>query len=87
MIERVNRKVRVAKRISGIRYAIRDVVVSVRELEKRGRRILYLNIGDPLKYDFDTPSHIKEALNKAVAEGKNWYSAVSYTHLTLPTKA
>ena len=75
MVERVNRKGRVAKRVSEIQYAIRDLVAPVRELEKKGRRILYLNIGDPLKYDFDTPDHIKEALNKAVAEGKNWYSA------------
>ena len=68
-------QVKVARRAAGIQYAIRDVVVPARELEKKGRRILYLNIGDPLKYDFDTPAHIKEALNKAVAEGKNWYSA------------
>ena len=68
-------QVRVAGRVAGIQYAIRAVVVPARELEKKGRRILYLNIGDPLKYDFDTPSHIKEALNRAVAEGKNWYSA------------
>lgn len=68
-------QVKVARRAAGIQYAIRDVVVPARELEKKGRRILYLNIGDPLKYDFDTPDHIKEALNKAVAEGKNWYSA------------
>ena len=68
-------QVKVARRAAEIQYAIRDVVVPARELEKKGRRILYLNIGDPLKYDFDTPDHIKEALNKAVAEGKNWYSA------------
>ena len=68
-------QVKVARRAAEIQYAIRDVVVPARELEKKGRRILYLNIGDPLKYDFDTPGHIKEALNKAVAEGKNWYSA------------
>ena len=68
-------QVKVARRAAEIQYAIRDVVVPARELEKKGRRILYLNIGDPLKYDFDTPDHIKEALNKAVAGGKNWYSA------------
>ncbi|RLI13784.1 alanine aminotransferase, partial [Candidatus Bathyarchaeota archaeon] len=56
-----------------VEYAIRDVVLPARELERKGRKILYLNIGDPLKFDFDTPEHIKEALYKAAREGKNWY--------------
>ena len=68
-------QIKVAERAAGIEYAIRDVVVPAKELERKGRRILYLNIGDPLKYDFDTPDHIKQALNRAVAEGKNWYSS------------
>ncbi len=67
-------RVKVARRAAGIEYAIRDVVVPARELERKGRRIVYLNIGDPLKYDFDTPDHIKQALSRAVGEGKNWYS-------------
>ena len=56
-----------------IEYAIRDVVVHARELEEARRKVVYLNIGDPLKFDFDTPEHIKEALYRAVGEGRNWY--------------
>jgi len=65
---------RVAERVRSAEYAIRDVVVFTKEIEKQGREIIYLNIGDPVKYDFDTPEHIKEALIKAVREGSNWYS-------------
>ena len=63
----------IASRAAAIEYAIRDVVVHARELERAGRKVIYLNIGDPLKFDFDTPEHIKEALYRAVREGRNWY--------------
>jgi len=61
------------KRVRTIEYAIRDVVAFAKQLEKKGKKIFYLNIGDPVKFDFDTPAHIKEALMKAVQEGSNWY--------------
>jgi aspartate/methionine/tyrosine aminotransferase len=62
------------QRASTIQYAIRDVVLAARELEKHGRKVHYLNIGDPLKFDFRTPLHIREALKRAVDEGDNWYA-------------
>ncbi|MCD6127777.1 MAG: aminotransferase class I/II-fold pyridoxal phosphate-dependent enzyme [Methanomicrobia archaeon] len=51
-----------AKRAMEIEYAIRDVVLPARELEKKGVEILKLNIGDPDKFDFDTPEHMKKAV-------------------------
>ncbi len=65
---------RATERVRTIEYAIRDVIVSAKRLEKKGKKIIYLNIGDPVKFDFDTPSHIKQALTKAVEEGANWYA-------------
>ena len=62
------------KRVKSIEYAIRDVVVYAKKLEKTGKKIIYLNIGDPCKYDFDTPQHIKEAYCEAIKKGYNWYS-------------
>ena len=50
-----------SKRVS---YAIRDIVVEATKLEKQGKKILYLNIGDPLKYDFRTPKHLWDAVFK-----------------------
>jgi tyrosine/nicotianamine family aminotransferase len=57
-----------------VEYAIRDVIVKAEELRRSGKKILYLNIGDPVKYGFDTPPHIKHALQKAIESGLNYYS-------------
>jgi len=61
-------------RTRSVEYAIRDVMSFAKKLEKEGKKIVYLNIGDPVRFDFDTPSHIKRALMKAVEEGANWYA-------------
>ncbi|TFG05415.1 MAG: aminotransferase class I/II-fold pyridoxal phosphate-dependent enzyme [Promethearchaeota archaeon] len=60
-------------RVKSIEYAIRDVVGVAQQLEKQGKKITYLSIGDPPKYDFDTPQHIKDALLEAVKGGQNLY--------------
>jgi aspartate/methionine/tyrosine aminotransferase len=62
------------ERTRTIEYAIRDVIAFAKKIEKQGKKIIYLNIGDPCKYDFDTPEYIKKALVKAVEEGNNWYA-------------
>jgi alanine-synthesizing transaminase len=61
-----------SNRTKKITYAIRDVVVEAKKLEKLGKKIIYLNIGDPLKYDFETPKHMIEAIEK------NWHKSSSY---------
>ncbi len=57
-----------------LEYAIRDVIGYARELEQNGKGVIYLNIGDPLLFDFDTPEHVKKALIQAVKGGSNCYS-------------
>ncbi|HEX8434190.1 aminotransferase class I/II-fold pyridoxal phosphate-dependent enzyme [Archangium sp.] len=66
--------VRPAKHIENVRYAIRNVVTEACRLEAQGRRILYLNIGDPLKFDFQTPPHLIEAVHRAMRDGHNGYT-------------
>jgi len=63
-----------SNRTKNVEYAIREVVVPARKLEKKGIKVLHLNIGDPNKYDFDTPKHMKDALYAATNEGHNGYS-------------
>ena len=41
-----------ATRMANVRYAIRDLAVLADEVARQGHKILYLNIGDPCKYDF-----------------------------------
>ncbi len=60
-----------------IEYAIRDVVLPAAELERKGHSIMKLNIGDPNKYDFDTPDFIKDAVREAMDMGLNGYSPSS----------
>lgn len=58
-----------------IKYAIRDVVQTAKKVEKQGKKLYYFNIGDPNKYDFDTPQFLKNALVEAIMDDKaNYYS-------------
>jgi alanine-synthesizing transaminase len=66
--------VKVTKRASEIEYAIRDVIVHTKELIKNGKKIYYLNIGDPAAFDFKTPQSLKDALCGAIAKEDNYYS-------------
>jgi len=63
-----------SRKVSEMEYAIREFMTLARMFEYRGEKVIYLNVGDPLKYDFDTPEYIKRALCRAVREGYNYYS-------------
>src|SRR3989337_1786601 len=47
-----------------------DVLARARALERAGRQIIHLEIGEP---DFDTPAHIKEAAKQALDAGATHY--------------
>ena len=66
---------KISQRVSGVEYAIRDIALEARKLQKEGRQITFLNIGDPLQYGFQPPENVKEALLKAVREGQNYYAS------------
>jgi alanine-synthesizing transaminase len=65
---------KVSDRTNGVEYAIRDIILHARKYESSGRQVIYLNIGDPVKYDFKTPDHIKSAFINAVKDNKNYYA-------------
>lgn len=65
---------RITERVRTIEYAIRDVTVYANQVAKTGKKLYYLNIGDPVAFDFDTPRHIKQALMEAVRRGENAYA-------------
>ncbi len=67
-----------AKKIAGVQYAIRNIVQKAKELEEKGQQILYLNIGDPLQYDFTTPPAMIEAAYQSMIQGKSNAYAPSY---------
>ena len=47
-----------------------EVLVRARELERQGKRVIHLEIGEP---DFPTPKHIIEAAKQALDEGYTHY--------------
>jgi alanine-synthesizing transaminase len=65
---------KVSDRTNGVEYAIRDIILHARTYESAGGQVIYLNIGDPVKYDFKTPEHIKSALINAVKNNENYYA-------------
>jgi alanine-synthesizing transaminase len=66
--------IRAAQRLEGVRYAIRDLAVMADDLTRQGKRVLRLNIGDPLRWDFETPVQLIEAAAKAMRDGRNGYA-------------
>lgn len=68
------REITPCTRLENVRYAIRDLACVADEVAKQGHKILPLNIGDPLNFDFQTPPHMIEAVYKAMRDGKNGYA-------------
>ena len=64
----------VAKSIRSFDYAIRNIVSEAHRLEATGRRVRYLNIGDPVAFGFQTPPHLLAAVERALRDGENGYA-------------
>ena len=73
MLPRLASRIAPSTRVANVSYAIRDLGVAAAEIARQGHRILYLNIGDPCKYDFFTPPHLIEAVERAMRAGFNGY--------------
>ncbi|PMP68727.1 MAG: aminotransferase, partial [Thermodesulfobacterium geofontis] len=70
-------KIKPAFRTLQVEYAIRDIVEASQEAKKRGKDLIYLNIGDPVKCGFKTPDSVISAVCKALQENYNFYSESS----------
>src|ERR1700689_4830861 len=68
------REITAARCLENVRYAIRDLACVADEVIQQGHKVLPLNVGDPLDFDFQTPPHIIEAVYKAMRDGKNGYA-------------
>lgn len=68
-------QVRVSARIKNFTYAIRNIVAEARKVEAAGRKVRYLNIGDPIPFGFKTPPHLIDAVSQAMRDGHNGYTA------------
>jgi alanine-synthesizing transaminase len=66
--------VRTSRRIENVTYAVRDVVLWARQAQAAGKDLIYLNIGDPILFDFKTPPHVVEAVAKALKDNRTAYA-------------
>jgi aspartate/methionine/tyrosine aminotransferase len=65
---------KISKKVVDVEYAIRDIVSSAREIEQQGKKVDYLNIGDPVQFGFQPPDNVKQALIDSVKNGNNFYT-------------
>ncbi|HSY63180.1 MAG TPA: aminotransferase class I/II-fold pyridoxal phosphate-dependent enzyme [Terriglobales bacterium] len=72
-----SREIAAASRLDNVRYAIRDLACIADEVIKQGHTVLPLNVGDPISFDFRTPTHLIDAVHKAMRDGKNGYAPSS----------
>ena len=63
-----------SERAANFHYAIRNVVHAAEALERQGRKIIYLNIGDPQAFGFRPPEDVIEAVERATRDSFTGYS-------------
>ena len=61
-------------RSKNLKSPIRDIVEIAKRLKTKGMKIYNFNIGDPNKFDFDTPDYLKEEMIKVVEDKSGFYS-------------
>ena len=66
---------KVSKKVIGVEYAIRDIVLAARKVEQKGMQVDYLNIGDPVQFGFQPPDNVKQAFIDAISRGDNFYAS------------
>ena len=61
-------------RSAQFQYAIRNIVTSAEALERAGRHIIYLNIGDPQVFGFRPPALIVDVVQRALKDNFTGYA-------------
>jgi aspartate/methionine/tyrosine aminotransferase len=69
-----------SRRTSNFQYAIRNVVDAAESLRRRGREVIYLNIGDPQAFGFRPPDHLVEVVQNALAHRFTGYAHSAGLH-------
>lgn len=63
----------VASRVHNFTYAIRNIVAEAKAVERKGMKVDYLNIGDPIPFGFKTPQALVDVVARAMVDGANNY--------------
>ena len=70
----MRRMIHSSERATNFHYAIRNVVNAAEVLERQGRQIIHLNIGDPQAFGFKPPPEVVEAIVRAARDQFTGYS-------------
>jgi len=70
----MRRMIHSSERATNFHYAIRNVVNAAEVLERQGRQIIHLNIGDPQAFGFKPPPEVIEAIVRAARDQFTGYS-------------
>jgi alanine-synthesizing transaminase len=62
-----------ASRMSAVSYSIRRVVAEAKKAEAAGRKIHWLNTGDPVHAGFQPPAHMVDAVRESLRNGEHGY--------------
>lgn len=63
-----------SKRAIEFHYAIRNIAGAAEKLERAGRSVTYLNIGDPQAFGFRPPEHVIDAVARALRDRFTGYA-------------
>jgi len=63
-----------ARRTENIKYAVRDIILVADQAKAAGKKLLYLNIGDPVPFGFQTPNFVTDAIIAAIKAGNTGYA-------------
>lgn len=63
-----------SKRTAEFHYAIRDIVAAAEALERKGREVIHLNIGDPQAFGFRPPLSVIEPVERALRDQFTGYA-------------
>lgn len=66
--------IEVSRKSDLVTYPIRDIVQEAKALEKQGKDMIYLNIGDPGPFGFRPPQHILDAVHEALKQNYSGYA-------------
>ena len=72
MASRTTSAIPVASRIGGFVYAIRNIVSEAKKVEAAGRKVRYLNIGDPNPFGFEPPAELCRRLRDHTHRWPMW---------------
>lgn len=59
--------------MAAVSYSIRRVVAEAQKAEAAGKKIYYLNTGDPVHAGFEPPAHMVEAVHQSLRDGEHGY--------------